>query len=135
VINISWNHQGADVAAFAPLLPKTLIAIERWAEPKGKMEADDHGPFYWVKTRDEVKAPDGGSKLRVLRPATLRLGAMKALQDAPDYHIGRHDELECVFFNVINIRQVGNVHDYGTWDTSTLDFMVQLAWFREVWFA
>jgi hypothetical protein len=128
-ISISWTHGAASAPAFAPLIPKAIDAIERWAYVEGRLQTDEFGPYYDVITR--------GIKTdvyhKVLRPATLRLGAMKALQDAPEHVPGWYDAIDEIFTNVI--AETGSVHNPDRWADRTLDFMVQLAWFREVMFA
>lgn len=134
-IVLSWKHQGARPEAFAPLVPKALQAIDRWGETVGKMAEDEFGVFYWVKTRDGIKSPDGGSKLRILRPATLRLGTQSALKDAPDHWVGHTESLARIFVNLMECQGRDEMHRPTEWTLEALDFMVQLAWFREVWFA
>lgn len=136
MINISWHHAAADAQAFASLLPKTLDGIERWAYPVGNLDTDGFGPFYRVKIREGIKAPVSPEASWLLRPATLRLGAMKALQDAPSWWSGFDQELTQMFINIGGHQMGGTMsHQPAAWYPTTLDLMVQLAWFREVWFA
>lgn len=137
MISVSWNHPAAGAPAFASLLPKTLEAISRWANvPSGLMDEDEWGPFYRVGLTGEGKAPVAPGTTWLLRPATLRLGAMKALQDAPSWWSGFDQELTQIFMNVGGNQMGGTLfHQPDAWYETTLDFMVQLAWFREVWFA
>lgn len=135
MINISWQHEAARAEAFASLLPKAIVAIDRWAEVPDVMNTDDFSPYYDVLIREGIKYP-GNQRHRVLRPATLRLGAMKALQDAPSWWGGFDQELTQIFTNVGGVQMGGwSVHQPSAWYDTTLDFMVQLALFREVMFA
>lgn len=132
-ISISWQHEAAQAPAFASLLPKAIEATDRWITVPGKLQEDEFGVYYWMQIRDEpqLKSPLH-SKFWVLRPSTLRLGAMKAIQDAPDHWMGYSTSLMQIFENLA----LGCApHRPTHWDEPTLDFMVQLAWFREVMFA
>jgi hypothetical protein len=131
-ILVHWEHEAAQAKAFASLLPKTIEAIERWVTVPDKMQEDRFGFYYDIVTQ--------GIKTdvyhKVLRPATLRLGAMKALQDAPLIWGGFDQELTQIFTNIGGVQMGGHaVHQPGAWYPTTLDLMVQLAWFREVMFA
>lgn len=142
-ISISWQHASAGAPAFASLLPPTIKAIERWARVPGKMQEDEFGFYYDVLIGEGVlKSPYVGHK--PLRPSTLKLGAMKALQDAPSHWRGWDDEITEIFKNVAcgtlttpttGMSAVSQFHIPELWNATTLDFMVQLAWFREVMFA
>lgn len=134
MINISWNHEAAQAEAFASLLPKAIEAIDRWAYVDGSMQTDEFGPYYDVITRGEKT----NIYHKVLRPATLRLGAMKALQEAPDHWVGHLSSILQIFENIASggdVRDGKMFHDPSFWRPQTLDFMVQLAMFREVTFA
>lgn len=136
MINISWDHKAAQAPTFAVLLPGALSAIDRWAEPVGRMQSDEYGVFYRVILREGVnaKAPVAEDTSWLLRPATLRLGAMKILQEAPALHLGFSDEIMDTFVNV-GLRSQDATFGIHDFHKETLDLMVQLAWFREVWFA
>lgn len=118
-------HWQASPRQFASLLPRTLIAIERWATVQGVMQTDAYGPFY-----DLYVVQDDTLRHLVLRPATLRLGMQKALEDVTDHWAGWENELGQMFTAYAS----GRVHEPDFWSESALDFMVQLAWFREVLF-
>lgn len=138
MINVSWQHAGAGAPAFSSLIPASIKAIERWAEVDGKMQEDGFGLYYDVLVgRNVPKSPMLTHK--VLRPSTLKLGAMKALQEAPDHWRGWDDQIVEIFKNVacgsttqVSVREY---HIPELWHPTTLDFMIQLAWFREVVFA
>lgn len=127
-IALEFKH---DMTEWAKALPGAILAIERWGEVSGHMMLDQFGIYYLVKTRDDVKAPDGGAKLRVLRPATLRLGAQKALQEAGTHWLGWQREISGILYVVSR----PNLITESSFDDRELDFMIQLALFREVWFA
>jgi hypothetical protein len=136
MIQISWSHGAAEASAFAALVPKALKSIDRWAETDGVQEMDEFGPYYDILIREGIKNP-GNKRHHTLRPATLRLGAAKALQDAPDHWFGWHNEIEEIFNNLLDGTRMARstMHDPIQWSEQTLDFMLQLAWFREVMFA
>lgn len=111
-----------------PLLRTTIDAIDRWARTlQGPgSNRDQFGKYYDVRIRDDVNTKVNLKGSWVLRPATLNLGATKALQDARFYRPGWNDTLDRLWHAVSSNRPL---HDSDI-SHADLDFLVQLAWFR-----
>lgn len=126
-IALEFKH---DIAEWADQMPNAIKAIDRWAEVHGHQMLDQFGVYYQLHIRNEVKVPTN-KVFWVIRPATLRLGAQKALQEAGSHWAGWEREISNILYRVSRPQPF----EPGSFDERELDFMVQLALFREVWFA